>query len=192
MVLTWFAGVNGLNEGLKEASLLRASRLPDLTTAATQIGTVQEVMAAALLQAQQAVLAHGRVTFPLSIAEVILSALLVIASGLAMGGRRGARGLALQALGANALLALVAFALTPFVRAAYVDGVMRAAEGLPLPPPQRGMLGDAAFWQWFFRVKLAVFDLGTLALGALALTRGRTKTYFAAMARAAERAEEEP
>ncbi len=58
-------------------------------------------------------LANARVTFPLAVGEVILSALLVVASGLAMGGRRGSRSLALQAIAANALLVLAAFVLTP-------------------------------------------------------------------------------
>jgi hypothetical protein len=192
MVLTWFAGVHGLNTGFSTASFLRSGTIPDLATAVQRTGTMAEVLESAGIQALQAMLAHSRVTFPLSVAEVILSGLLVIASGLAMGGRRGARGLALQAIAANAALAILAFALTPFVRTAYIDGVLKVAAGLTLPAPQREVLSDAGLIQWAFRIKLAVFDLGVLALGALALTRGRTKQYFEAMARAADRAEEEP
>jgi hypothetical protein len=131
------------------------------------------------------------VTFPLAVGEVLLSGLLVVASGLAMGGRRGARSLALQAILANALLAVAAFKLTPFLRAAWIDGVLKATAAVELPPQQREIYARADFWQFFLGMKLVMIDLGTLALGALALTRSRTKIYFEAAARAAEQAEED-
>jgi hypothetical protein len=149
-----------------------------------------DVLELAGLEALRAMLANARITFPLSVAEAILSGLLVVASGLAMGGRKGSRSLALQALCANALLAIAAFLLTPAVRAAYVDGVLRAVDTVTLPPPQREVLTNVGIIHWAFRIKLVIFDLGALALGALALTRARTKAYFEAMARATEGAEE--
>jgi hypothetical protein len=190
MVLTWFVGVQGLNTGFTTAAFLHAGTVPDVATAAQHAGTMADVQQIAALEALRAMLMYARVTFPLAVAEAILSGLLVVASGLAMGGRRGARSLALQAIGANALLAVTAFALTPSVRAVYIDGIMRAVDTVSLPEPQREMFTNARFIHWLLRIKLVVVDLGTLALGALALTRGRTKTYFEAVARAAESADE--
>lgn len=190
MVLTWIVGVTGLNAGFSRASLLRAGTMPDMTSAALHAGTMADVLEYAGLQAVRAMVANARVTFPLAVGEVLLSGLLVVASGLAMGGRRGSRSLALQAIGANALLVLAAFLLTPLVRAAYLEGVLHAVDTVTLPPPQREVLTNPGIIKWAWRIKLVVFDLGTLALGALALTRARTKTYFEAVARATESPEE--
>jgi len=189
MVLTWFVGVHGLNIGFSTAAFLRSGTMPDLTSAALHAGTMADVLELAGLQALRAMLDNARVTYPLAVAEVILSGLLVVASGLAMGGRRGARSLALQAIGANALLVLAAFLLTPLVRAAYLQGVLQAVDTVTLPAPQREVLTNPGVIQWAWRIKLVVFDLGTLGLGALALTRARTRTYFEAVARATERPE---
>jgi hypothetical protein len=191
MVLTWFIGVYGLNVGFGYASFLRVGTVPD-AAAALHAGTPWEMSEYAALQALKAMLVNARVTYPLAVAEVILSGLLVVASGLAMGGRKGARSLALQAIGANALLAIAAYALTPAVRAAYIEGFLHAVdavEAVNTPAPHREALASPAMLQWVFRVKLLLFDVA-LGLGALALTRPRTKVYFEAVARATESPEE--
>lgn len=190
MVVTWFIGVHGLNNGFSTAAFLRAGTMPDSSTAALHAGTMADVLEFAQIQAQGAMLMHARTVFPLSVAEVILSGLLVVASGLAMGGRRGARSLALQAIGANAILVIAVFVLTPMLRAAYLEGILRAVDTVTLPPPQRAALTNPGYLLWAWRIKLVVFDLGLLALGALALTRTRTRSYFAAVARATESTEE--
>ena len=187
MVLTWFIGVNGLNIGFTNAAFLRAGTVPDVT-AQLRGGTVADALELATREEFRAMLAHSRVTFPLAVAEVILSGLLIVASGLAMGGRRGARGLALQAIGANALLAVTAFALTPALRAAYSDGLVRAVD--MVPARERAVLADMGLIQWGLCIKLVALPLAALALGALALTRARTKSYFEAMASAADSADE--
>jgi hypothetical protein len=189
MVLTWFVGLNEMNLGFSTAARLRAGTIPDITSVATHTGAIGDIFESGALYAVRATLAHPRITFPLSVAEAILAGLLIIASGLAMGGRRGARGLALQALLANAALAILVFALTPFVRGAYIEGVLRAVDTLTLDPPQREALTNVGVFQWAMRFKLA-FELGVFGLGALALTRTRTKTFFEAVARATERTEE--
>jgi hypothetical protein len=189
MVLTWLIGVRGLNDGITIAAFLRGGTLPDLTTPA-QVTTSAEVQQMVAFETMRALFAHSRVTFPLAVAEVLLSGLLVVASGLAMGGRRGSRGLALQAIGANALLVVATFLLTPAVRAASVDGLLRAMDLMVLPPGQRAWFTNRGVLEGLFRVKLVVVDLGTLALGVLALTRPRTKTFFEAVARATETTEE--
>jgi hypothetical protein len=119
------------------------------------------------------------------VAQVILSGLLVVASGLAIGGRRGSRSLALQALAGNALLVIATFALTPFQRTAYIQGVLTAVETATIPTAQREALTPGTL-EWIVRIRFLLFDLVILALGALALTRARTRDFFAAVARAKE------
>ena len=183
MVLTWIIGVYGMYAGYGVASLLRGGKLPDLSAITIHTGTLAGVSEYAAIQQFESMLAHPRVTFPLAVAQALLSGLLVVASGLAMGGRRGARSLALQALGANAILVILTFLLTPFQRAAYLEGVLHAVESLP--PAQRE-LATPAILQWGLRIRLLIFDLGVFAVAALALTRARTRTYFEAVSRATE------
>ena len=189
MILTWVMGVHGLSLGLNTASRLRAGTIPDVSSIVVPATTMADVIEYGALCALRATLANPRVTFPLAIAELLLSGLLVAASGLAMGGRKGARGLALQAILVNAAFAIAAFALTPFVRAATVDGVLRALDTLALQSPQREALANVGYYQWGLRFPLIV-QLAALALGALALTRTRTKTYFDTVARAPESTDE--
>jgi hypothetical protein len=190
MVLTWFVGVVRLSDGYTTADFLRRGTMPDSSIAALHAATMADVMEFAELQAQAAKLAHARLVLPLSVAQVLLAGLLVVASGLALGGRRGARGLALQAILANAVLVIAVFALTPMIRAAYLDGILRAITTVTLTPPEHEALANPRYILWAWRIKLVVFDLGLLGLGALALTRARTRTYFAAVARATESPEE--
>jgi hypothetical protein len=188
MVMTWFIGVNGMNIAFSTAARLRTGTEPDLSALAREISTMADVVEYGALCGLRATFDHARVMFPLAVGELILSGLLVVASGLAMGGRRGSRALALQAILANAVLAAVAFALTPFIRSARIDGMLHALDALALPPEQREALAHATVYQWGLRLQL-VFHLGALALGALALTRDRTKTFFEAVARATDNAD---
>jgi hypothetical protein len=193
MVLTWCYGMNGLMTGCAVLSFLRDGTVPEVSEVmqraqgGADFGDLVNVNHAVLLQSMHQL---SRVTFPINIAQVLLSALLVFASGLAMGSRKGARALVLQAILANAVLACVAYALTQGVRAACVDAVLRVVQSFPADLPNRAVALNPEVYWFGFRMRLVVFELGTLALGALALTRGRTRVYFDAMAKAAESAEE--
>jgi hypothetical protein len=192
MVLTWCIGVRGLMAGFAGVVFLRGGTLPDVATAtrnAEGSGDLPEFVALFHAAGLEAMHRIERITFPLSLAQLLLAALLVIASGMAMGSRPDARGLAIQALAANALLAGVTYALTPTVRAAAIDAVVNAIETLPSGLPQRAALPTRDALWWWSRI-VAASEIGTLALGAFALTRPRTKVYFDAVARAAESAEE--
>jgi hypothetical protein len=192
MVLTWCVGVRGLMAGCSSVAYLRGSTVPDIATArrnAEVAGDVPEFVAlftAATLEAM-----HGieRIMLPLSLAQALLAVVLVIASGLTMGSRPGARRLAIQALAANALLTVVTYVLTRNVRATAIDAVVNAAQTLSPDLPQRAMFSTPETLWWFGRIIVAG-EIGTLALAAFALTRARTKTYFDAVARAASSAEE--
>jgi len=197
MMLTWFVGVQGMNEGFTVASFLRSGTIPAGPVTAPAEWTMADLRQALAIDQLQALLAHAHVTFPLMVAETILAGLLVVASGLAMSGRRGARSLALQAISANVLFVLVHFALTAPVRAAWVDAAIRtldtathAFDTAGLPPEERAVFLNPRVFHWILRLKLVIFDLFPLALAALALTRARTKVYFEAVARATKSADE--
>jgi hypothetical protein len=183
MILTWFVGIRGMDFGLSTAVRLRSDTTPDLVEIARKVSSIREAEGYALVCAVQSMIDHPRVTFPLAIAHLLLSGLLVVASFLALGGRRGARSLALQAIVANAVLAGIAFSVTPFIRSAMVDGVTQAVGTLTVPANEAA---DAVrVVRWIMQTALITY-LGSLAVGALALTRPRTKLFFDAMARVTE------
>jgi hypothetical protein len=193
MALTWCIGVHGLMAALTTIALLRQGTLPDVASAAAHArsGTdPTEIFSYWSTVEVEALLRHSRVVFPLSVAQLLLCAMLVIGSGLAMTARRGARSFTLQALAANAVLAAVAYALTRVVRADWIETVARFAETLPLNLPQRAAYSSRETLWWFLRLRLILSELIPFALGLLVLTRLRTKLYFEAVARAAESAED--
>jgi hypothetical protein len=181
MIVTWFVGVQGLTMGLHVASYLRHGN-PAVVEVTTH--TPREALEVARLRALGDM---PDVAFPLAAAQIILSGLLVVSSGLAMGGRRGARALALQAICAHVAFAAVDYALTKNVRAAGFDAYARTA--IEMGGEVKDSLGVSAWWRE--RIAYLVFHGVTMAIGAFALTRDRTKAFFAAVARATERAEED-
>jgi hypothetical protein len=192
MVLTWCVGIHGLMSGCSAVAYLRGDTLPDVATAtrnAQQSRDLPEVLTLFNAVTLEAMHRFARVTLPVSLAEAMLGVMLVIASGLMMGSRPGARMLALQALAANAIFTAVSYVLTRNVRAAAFDAVDNIVQTISPDLPQRAMIRTREMLSWSARIIVAG-QIGTLALGALALTRARTKTYFDAVARAAESAEE--
>lgn len=189
MALTWFIGIEGLATGYRFAAFLRSSRLPNIQSAVERArGGVDRhdlntLVGDVLLEAMAA---SHRITFPLSIAQALLSALLVVTSLMVMSGRRGARALALQALAANAILALVSYVLMRNVWASWIAMMIQIAGALPAGTPQRAAFGNVDALWWALRARLVFAELGTLALAAFALTRPRVRSYFEAAARAAD------
>ncbi|MEP7127056.1 MAG: hypothetical protein ABJE95_39350 [Byssovorax sp.] len=194
MALTWCIGVRGLMIAISSIAFLRQGTLPDVASAAVSArsGTdPTEIFAFWGTVEVEAILRYSRVVFPLSVAQLLLCSMLVIGSGLAMTARRGARNFTLQALAANAVLAGVAYALTRMVRVDTIETVARFAETLPLNLPQRAAYSSRETLWWILRMRLALIELFPFALGLFVLTRPRTKLYFEAVARAAERAEDQ-
>ncbi len=191
MAITWFIGVHGVASGFSAIGYLRDGGVPDVAAAQKEAGDdPTQVVAVVMQAAQRRAFAELReVTFPLSVARLLLSGMLVIASGLAMAGRPGSRTLALQALAANAVLAVVDYTLTRGVRGAWIEAVVRASASLELLPEQQLFRSRQAWW-WMSRVYFAVFELGTLAAASVTLLGQRTKTFFQAVAEATESAEE--
>jgi hypothetical protein len=126
-----------------------------------------------------------RRAFPFALAQTMLGMLLVVAATSVLSKRPGSRGLALQAIGAHALLAVVSFSALASVRYAMVDAV---AADLVRHPPSEGsaVSADSAFDAR--RAELLATDrqllslqLGMFALATVALTRPRTKALFDAV-----------
>ena len=179
--------------GCSVVMLLRQGTIGEVSTEVGKQDTADPVQAIPLVIQAARLKAMGEaqdVTFPLNAAKLLLSGLLILASGMAMGGRPGVRLLAVQAVAANALLAAVDYALTRSVRIAWIDAAARAGEMLPHDLPQREVLMSHATWWWLERIRFVVFELGSFALAALSLRTRRTRAYFDAVAEAAESAEE--
>lgn len=193
MALTWCVGVRGLMIAISSIAFLRQGTLPDVASAAVNARSgadPTEIFAFWGTVEIEAILRYTHTVFPLSVAQLLVCSLLVIGSGLAMTARKGARNFTLQALAANAVLAVVAYSLTRAVRVDCIETVARFAETLPVNLPQRAAYSSRDTLWWILRMRLALVELFPFALGLFVLTRPRTKLYFEAVARAAERAED--
>jgi hypothetical protein len=192
MVLTWIIGVQGLATGFAQIAYLRAGNVVTAETLAPKVDQaepMQYVAVAGEAARLRALADERRVTFPLSVAKLLLSGLLVAGSGLALAGRPNARSIAMQALLANVALSLLDYGLTRPVRGAWIEAVVEAWSTVPGTIPERAVFQDRDVWWWMWRLRLAILDIGALGLAALALTRRRSAVYFEAAAAAHAHAE---
>ncbi len=189
MIVAWFVGVNGMRGGCAVALLLHDGVMPDRAEIERTLGGEGEptIAIAAVQQAAQIrALVNARDTaFPLSVAKLLLSGLLVVAAAMALAGRSGARSLAIQAVVVYAVFATVEFALSRTMRAAWIPEVAAAAAEIARGSPQQEIFGDARIWYWSERARFGILDLATMAGALLALLAPRSKAYFAAMAASA-------
>lgn len=191
MVVTWIVGVQGVASGFATASFLRGGAIASVDPLSRGAGGEPlEYLVAVYASAERLSLAEAYETaFPLAIAAVLLSGMLVLASGLALAGRRGAQSFALQAIAANAGLAVLSYVLLEPVRAGAVAAALDAARKVTLAPTEVAF-ASPTFWLWLGRVRLYVGELAVLGAAAIAVTRPRARTYFRAAAEAIEQAEE--
>lgn len=112
---------------------------------------------------------------PLAVANVLLSALLILACARALAAKPRAHHLALQAIAANILYAVADY----FVSAPVREAVIRAAATGPAPSPESQLDPTqlAAAVAWSFRL-VAAAQLLVLGLVAYALTRPRVVAFF--------------
>lgn len=193
MVLLWILGVQGLLSGGSTAVLLREGALQDVEAVARS-GVPGADLRFLVFSAARAVAlgAHPHLAFPLSVAKLLLAGTLVLAATLVLVGRPSARTFALQAIFANAAFAVFEYAALQQVRGEWIRIAVGAASIMqdPTLPKDPEELAKLCFWSE--RFMLIGVELGIPLLAAIALTRARTKTYFADAAAAAEGAEEEP
>lgn len=195
MVLLWILGVETLLQAGTTAIKLREGGLDDVANIARSGGgDTQNLIVQVLMTARLSVLATiPHLAFPLSVARALLAGSLVLASTMVLVGRPSSRSFALQSLGANAAFAVLEYVLLRHARVAWIDLAAGAASiihdpALPVSP------AEYTHFVGFMieRGRLVLFELGIPFLAAIALTRPRTKLYFAEAAAAAESAEEEP
>jgi hypothetical protein len=195
LVITSLMGFVGLNTSLLMAKYLRGGVGTEILEATSQLNDLPNPMDRLLaireLAVMHAMAEMPRAAFGISVAHILLAGLLMLASGLAMSGRRGGRELALQAITALAAFHVLEYLLTMPVRTIAIEAVARAGELLPDSVQEKVWAASRSAWWWVERAALGT-KLAALGFAALALSRKRTLAFFEAAARAAESAEEEP
>lgn len=186
MIVAWFVGVNGVTSGCAVVAVLREGVVPDRAGIERSLGGEGEpaqAVAAAHEAARIRAMVDARETaFPLGVAKLLLSAVLVVASAMALAGRPGARSFAMQAVVVYAVFAAIEFALSRTMRASWIPEVAAAAAEIARGSPQQAIFGDARIWYWSERARFGIVDLATMAAALGALVAPRSKAYFAAMA----------
>jgi hypothetical protein len=192
MIIAWFVGVNGVTSGCDSVAILRAGVIPDRAGLERSLGgdgePAQAVAAAHQAARIKAMVDARETAFPLGVAKLLLSALLVVASAMALAGRPGARAFAIQAVLVYAAFAALDFALSHAMRASWIPEVAAAAAEIARGSPQQAIFGDARIWWWSERARFGILDLATMAAAFFALLAPRSKAYFAAMAATASAA----
>ncbi len=196
MIGSWIIGFLGLLDSFGTVSFLRENNVPDVAAIIRGLADEADPMRALGHLQQSAYLRalgeSARIAFPLAVGKLILSVLLVITSAMAMRGRSGSRTLAIQAHVAHAALALATFWLLRDVRYAAIEVMASVHHLLPKlfasQPPQVleawSMFFEKSSLLWLARISVAVFGVGVLLIGALALSTKRTKAFFEATAAA--------
>jgi hypothetical protein len=208
MCLMWVFGAMSAASGCSNVTYLRGSNeLPetidkllaeskaDSKEAADKpgpaAGLAHPLVRASLVREQARLVATSNVhrrAFPLALAQLMLGLVLVVAAAAAMAGRPGWREIAVQAITANAALAIAAFALLAPVReattrATATELVDRGA-GLDAGLGRDASIGARQRELTASESQVLGVELLLFGLCALALTRGRTKAFFAAADRA--------
>lgn len=189
MIMAWFVGVNGVTSGCAAVTVLRDGVVPGRAEIERSFGgegePAQAVAAAHEAARIRAMVDARDMAFPLGVARLLLSAVLVAAAALALAGRPGARTFAIQAVLIYAAFATLDFALSRAMRAEWIPEVAAAAAEIARGSPQQAIFGDARLWYWSERARFGIVDLATMAAALGALLAPRSKAYFAAMASAA-------
>ncbi len=195
MLTIWVAGVLGVTSGCATVMYLQEGAMPDdqsaLETAKGSPNAVQALQQYAVVVQMRAVAESKRVTLPINIARVLLSTTLVAASAMVLSGRRNALHFGLQALGANVLFSVLAYALTTDVRDSWISAVVTASHDLALPADEGVFFRSHAFWYWFARGEMLVFQVGLPLAAALVLSMPRSRLYLSAMAELERRQDDE-
>lgn len=126
--------------------------------------------------AQLRALAEARpFTFPLGVAEALLSVLVIIASAAVLVGRPGAAKLAKQVFAAMAALSIATFALTYTMQTKYVESLKRMTSTMELPKWTAYAMPIAPYKGL---IRMLGFQLLPLGLAALALRSARSRAFL--------------
>lgn len=192
MVITWLSGVYGVTAGCGTVVYLREGHVPDDTHAVADVQAIEDKSAAVLAYRDgaemRAIAAYGKVMLPISVAQVLLSILLVAASAMALAGRPGSRSFALQTLAANAIFAAIAYVAKTDLREHWVTETFNAAQQIG-GDPIVGKTKQSLYW--FSAMGLAFFEVIVVGFATLAMLSKRTTVFMDAVARAEEQHERE-
>jgi len=172
-------GASGMSAGCNDLDYLRGSQaLPDIVSKTLDAPSSPFIRTGMLREQArlQALAHHHELSFPINVARLLLSILLLAAASACLLRRRGSRKIALQAIAANFVLALIAFRLLAPVHEAMaqalaVDAVDNLAVKSTAFEREASIeeYHDAFIWLDGFR--FVVFELGSLLGIAFALTR---------------------
>lgn len=202
MISSWFIGVFGLSDAFAKVMFLRDNTLPDLTAIIREFRDETEPVSALVYLFDAAHLRAladmTKIAFPLFLAKLILSVVLVITSAMAMSGRPGSRSFAIQAHLAYAALSVASFWLLRVPRYAAIDFLQQTQASwpsyFPSAPPNAVELCQNAFTRPLLllgsQIHLAIFGVGGLLIGAIALMTPQTKAFFEAVAKATDETED--
>lgn len=157
-------GWAGVWSGYREVSFYSAEYIEDPPLTTTADAREQEALQA-YFRAERQVRDRARpVRLPLAVGNMLLSGLLVLAASRAFGGRPGARSLALQALGANGMLAVADYALSRHMRGELVPAMAQVTRAMvkptnPIPEADLTASLTSAVWMGFRLQLLLVLAL---------------------------------
>lgn len=167
LLLTWFVGFRGLQEGWTSVQLIKQPLSVD------SLAWPEAVKAAF----QEGMQAHAQTALPLGIAQGLLGLVLVIVAGGSLLSGRLPLKFFLQLLGASGALAVLSYWLEEPIRTKVI-GALVQTPGLV----DSGELDDAmrdSVIRWGFHLGL-ILHLGTLAFATLAVTRPSAREFLAA------------
>lgn len=182
MLVCTVMGATGIASGCGTIRLYQGATIPERPLVAGVDAAEQEATRALERAELDIRYARRSTLLPIGVANLLLSGLLFFATTRVIGRRPGARALVIQALLANAALAIVEYTLTRDVRGqlamAFADHVPRSAlRGTgDMPEEQIWSFLDAAAWM-VFRVKLTV-TLGMYGLAYLSLGTAAARGYL--------------
>jgi hypothetical protein len=187
--MLWVVGVFGSTGACSNISFLRGSqRMPSaLQSDAEDPGTHPWVRSGVVRERArlEALAGEHQTAFPLSVAKLLLNILLVVAAGAALAGRRDVRSFTLQVVAASAALVAIDWVLMAQVREVMAevvatDAVDNGVGNLPDMDREQSLDVVRSIHLWAEMFRLAVLEIGVFGGAAVALTRQRTKDYFAA------------
>jgi len=181
LVCAWVFGASAMNEGCSTVGFYKTDR-SELTSTVQELAKDADRDAVAqITNGYFSVMdgAKNRV-FPLGVASLLLGGVMWGFAAGAMAGRAGARSSLLQVICVHATVVVLAFMLTPDVRAAVVDADMKLSS--LQPEPHSAPLREARRLLREHRALVPVIGMSLHLFGyglvLLALTRRRSREFF--------------
>lgn len=179
-------GVMSALDGCNRVAYYRGAkveRFEDGLNVETNRAAVREAVDAYLTTLDQ----ERRVMFPLSVADIVLGMAMFLMAAGAMAGRNGARRALTQIVVVRAGLAILAYAVTPRVRAADMDLSRAVGSAFLREAESDTAAADKAVAEYNERLRVMpavaagalAFKTAALGIVVLALTRRRTREFYA-------------